>query len=135
MSLERFNQLVAIYSDITFGAQSREGDLAIKNDDQLQSLKALLAEPREYGLSLLPERSADTLKVGEQIRLRADDPRTGIGLLADGFDDVLNFPQGRIREPRFYLIPSAWASTGNAPPDQVQRYRHVLRLVKLLGKL
>lgn len=132
MSLERFNRLAVIYSDITFGAQSREGDLTIKNDDQLQSLKSLLAEPREYALSLLPERPTDTLKVGETIRLRADDPRTGIGLLADEFDDVLNFPQGRIREPRFYLIPVAWASTGNAPPDQVQRYRHVLSLVKLL---
>ncbi|EOG8379548.1 hypothetical protein [Pseudomonas aeruginosa] len=132
MSLERFNRLAVIYSDITFGAQSREGDLTIKNDDQLQSLKSLLAEPREYALFLLPERPTDALKVGETIRLRADDPRTGIGLLADEFDDVLNFPQGRIREPRFYLIPVAWASTGNAPPDQVQRYRHVLSLVKLL---
>ncbi len=132
MSLERFRQLAAIYGDITFADQSREGDLTIKNDDQLENLKSLLADPREYALSLLPERHANTLRVGETIRLSADDPRTGIGLLADEFEDVLNFPQGRIREPRFYLIPKAWASTSDTPPAQVQQYRHVLSLVKLL---
>ncbi|MGH8381324.1 hypothetical protein [Pseudomonas sp.] len=132
MSQESFNRLVALYRAITFVPGTREGSLTIADRDQLHELQNLLAEPRQYGISLLDERLPASLNVGETIRLHADDPRTGVGLLAERFEEVLAFPSSRIKEPRFYLLPQAWACTDNAPPEQIQLYRHVLRFIKLL---
>ncbi|MBD8604927.1 hypothetical protein IFT80_20000 [Pseudomonas sp. CFBP 8771] len=132
MSQESFNRLVALYRAITFVPGTREGSLTIADTNQLNELQNLLTEPRQYGISLLDERLPASLNVGETIRLHADDPRIGVGLLAERFEDVLAFPSSRIKEPRFYLLPLAWACTDNTPPEQIQRYRHVLCFIKLL---
>lgn len=132
MSQESFKRLVALYRAITFAPGAREGSLTIADADQLHELQRLLAEPRQYGVSLLDGRLPASLNVGETIRLHADDPRIGVGLLAERFEEVLAFPSGRIKEPRFYLLHQAWACTDNAPPEQVQRYRHILNFIKLL---
>lgn len=134
MSQDRFNRLVALYRAIAFDPGAREGNLTIADTNQLHELQHLLAEPRQYGLTLIPDRPPESLQVGEITRLHADDPRIAIGLLAERFEEVLAFPSGRIKEPRFYLLPQAWACTDHAPPEQVQRYRHVLDFIKLLAE-
>lgn len=134
MSQDRFNRLVALYRAIAFDPGTREGNLTIADTDQLREFQYLLAEPRQYGLTLIADRPPESLQVGETIRLHADDPRIAVGLLTERFEDVLTFPSGRIKEPRFYLLPQAWACTDNAPPEQVQRYRHVLDFINLLAE-
>lgn len=129
---ERFNDIAAIYQAITFTPGSRYGKLHITDKPLLDQLQSLLDNPREYGLFLC---SADTIAVGNTIDIRVDDPRTGLGLLADTFADVLKFQRGCTREPRFYLIKDKWCSLDtHGEPEIVRKYRLTLQLIKLLSE-
>ncbi|WP_374351664.1 hypothetical protein [Chitinimonas sp.] len=133
MSQEKFDQLVSLYRAINFQQGSRDGDLTIADEAQRSLLLNLLDDCREFGLSL-PTGEITQVIVGGTLRLRADDPRTGIGLLADTFDDVLKFRSGRIKTPRYYLLDAGWAVGDTDPPDLVSRYAQVLALIDLLGE-
>lgn len=131
-----FKNLVSLYKAVKWEARqelySRSCSLTVSDTDQLELLKSLLADHREYGLLLIQPYSPQEIFVGTIVQLKAEDPRTGLGLLADTFDNVLAFPRGRIKEPRFYLIDPPWAAGDQNPPDIVVRYRLVLELINIL---
>lgn len=129
---ERFHDLAAIYQAITFEPESRYGKLHITDELLLSQLQTLLDDRREYGLTLC---SDDAVTVGNTVSIHIDDPRTGLGLLADTFADVLKFRQGCIREPRFYLINDKWCSLDALDePEIVRKYRLILKLINLLSE-
>jgi len=131
MSQERFNRLVKVYKSVTVTPGSRQGTLTISNEDLLQDLRIVASSEREYGVLLTENPSLDAVEVGGVYQVELDEPRTGICILADSFDEVLTFQGGYIREPRFFLLPSMWACSDNAPPELVSRYRTVISLIKL----
>lgn len=133
MSRPGFEQLVSLYRVTRFRPGGRDGELPVSSPDQAELLRAILDDYREFGLKLAPGQS-ETFGVGETVRVRAEDPRTGLGLLADTFDDILRFPGGRIREPRFFVIDQGGSSYDADPPPLLRRYRQVLDFVRLLGE-
>lgn len=131
---QRFRRLVSLYREAEFTPNSRDCTLTIADDDQLELLLSLLGAPREYGVELRHPFSEEKLGVGIRVSLRAGDPRIGLGLLADSFDDVLCFTGGRIKAPRFFLIGSRWATGDQHPPEVVDRYHKILALISLLAE-
>jgi len=133
MSRPGFEQLASLYRVIRFQAGRRDGELLVSSDDQKELLRAILGDYREFALKLAPGQS-ETFGIGDTVRVRAEDPRTGLGLLADSFDDVLCFPGGRIKEPRFFVIDKGCSSYDADLPAMQRRYRQVLEFVRLLGE-
>ncbi len=131
---QRFKQLISLYREVEFSPSSRDGTLIIADVNQLALLRTLLENPREFGLELRYPYSEENLSIGTEVRLNARDPRIGLGLLADTFDDVLRFTNGRIKAPRFFLIDSRWATGDPNPPEVVDRYHKVLALISLLAE-
>jgi len=129
---QHFKQLVSLYREVKFEPSSRRCSLTVADADQLVMLQTLLADCREYGLTLVQPDSRDEVHVGTIVQLDADDPRIGLGLLAETFDNVLDFPSGRTKEPPFFLIDSSWATDDCNPPDIVCRYRQILLQINLL---
>ncbi|MEX5328065.1 hypothetical protein WCD99_04140 [Pseudomonas paraeruginosa] len=131
MSQERFNRLVNVYRSVVLTPGSRQGVLTITTDALLQDLRVVASSEREYGVLLIGNPNLDSLRTGEVHQVQLDEPRIGIGILADSFDEILTFQNGYIREPRFFLLPLMWACTDNAPPELVSRYRTVISLIKI----
>lgn len=134
MTLLTFDKLLDIYRAIHFLAGGHEGKLVIADSAQLRDLLAMLAHEREYGLVLTDTREPEELAVGDTVQLRADDPRLGLGLLADNIGDLLRYPNARYKEGRYYLIQDRFAYCDSAPPVSVQRYRLVLSVINLLAE-
>lgn len=131
MSKERFNDLISIYQATTFEHGSRYGDLYIADELMRSRLQTAIDDRREYGISLCSGQVA----VGNTVRLYTEDPRIGIGILADSFSEILSFPKGLIREPRFYLLDSNWCSLDNDnTPLLVSKYRLTIEFINLLSK-
>lgn len=133
MSRPGFKQLASLYAAVRFQAGRRDGELTISSGDQAVLLREILDDYREFGLALAPGQP-ETFGVGDTVSVRAEDPRIGLGLLADSFDDVLRFPGGRIREPRFFVIEQGCSSFDEDPPSLQLRYRQVLEFVRLLSE-
>lgn len=134
MAQTTFNQLVQIYKQITF-FDGRKGRLIINDQVQLDLLKSALDDPRNTGIYLKAPVLQDELIIGSTVEVEAGDPRTGLGLLADNFDDILNFRKGRFEEPRnYYLLPDSWASTDSNPPEIVTKYRALIEFINLLSE-
>ncbi len=131
---QRFKQLVSLYRTVEFAPGSRGGTLTIADTNQLDLLRTLLSNTREYGLELRHPYSEEDLSVGTEVSIRASDPRIGLGLLADSFNDVLCFTGGRIKAPRFFLIDARWATGDPNPPEVIERYHKVLALISLLAE-
>ncbi len=128
-----FEQLVDLYRAIRFETGGRVGELPISSDDQSELLRLILGEDREFGLALVPGQT-EMFGVGDTVRVRAEDPRIGLGLVADSFDDVLRFPGSRITEPRFFVIDKGFSSLDISPQPLHVLYRRVLEFVHLLGE-
>lgn len=133
MSRLGFEQLVSLYRAIRFQAGRRDGELLVSSADQAELLREILSDYHEFALKLASGQS-EAFGVGDTVRVKADDPRIGLGLLADTFDDVLRFPAGRVREPRYFVIDQGCSSYLADPPELQRRYRQVLEFVRLLGE-
>lgn len=111
----------------------RKGYFTAADKGELELLKSALADSTNTGVHLLQPFDIEKLTVGTRVKLELSDPRTGLGLLADSFDDVLQFRKGKIQKSRFYLIENAWYSEDDNGPAIVDKYLSVLKLVELLG--
>lgn len=131
MSKEHFVDLTAIYKATTFNLGSRYGDLHLVDDEMCSMLNKMIDDPREYGITL----GNGNVAPNQTVTLRFDDPRTGVGLLADHFSEILSFPKGHIQEPRFYLLGPNYCSLDTTnPPELVSKYRLILELIKLFSE-
>lgn len=133
MNKPGFDQLLALYRAFRFRPGTRACELLIATEEQAELLRSILREKHEFGVSLRATQG-ESFAVGDIVQLQADDPRVGLGLLADDFDDVLTFRTGRIKEHRFFLIEPRYACTDLDPPEIVRRYRQVLELISLLAE-
>lgn len=107
----------------------------IRDDELLGAVSRCLADPDETGLSVDgtdPER----LKPGERLAVEIGTPRLGFARLRGSIDDLLRLPQDRSEEPKHYILmaPALFVSPDNDVPDDVRRYRLLLRFVALLAE-
>lgn len=134
MTNPTFSDLIKLYKAIDFPAGSREATLHIQDQKVLSLLHKIISNEtweEDTGLSLAQGKS-DSWAVGSTVKIFVDDPKVKLGLLADSFEDVLNFPEGLLQEPPFFLKDSKWASTDPNPPLIVQKYRVLLDFIGAL---
>lgn len=132
MSLNKFDQLVALYRAINFQANSRIGTLTITSGEQLAATRALLAiDTDEYGLQVL-QGNPDAIQIGDTIQLEIGEPKIAIGIVATNLDDLLLAPKARIKEPRrYYVISDKFCVSDRIVPPSIELYRKVIELISL----
>lgn len=133
MSQAKFDNLVAIYRAMDFGANSRRGKLTIADDAQRESVTKMLSDDNdEYGLKIL-QGNADALQIGDVVELEITDPKISIGIVATDYDELLLSPKAQIREPgRYFILSDKFSKTDHVVPDLVERYRNLLKFIELL---
>lgn len=100
-----------------------------------QAFNAVRHDELRFGV-IAKDQVVDDVAVGTSIQVELNDPATGLGLLADSFDDVLLFPRGRSVVPSFFWLEHRLAYTDeglNDIPIYI-RYKLVIELVSLLAK-
>ncbi len=117
------------------GGSDRVGVLTLATHELVQAFKAVRKDERKYGIATR-QHLGDDIAVGASINVELGDPATGLGLLADTFDDVLQFPRGRSAVPRFFWLEHQVAHTdeGLSAIPLFIRYKQVVALVALLAK-
>lgn len=128
--------LVPLYRQTELdGGASRVGTLNLTTPDLAQAFNAVRHDERRFGV-IAKDQVVDDVTVGTSIQVELGDPATGLGLLADSFDDVLLFPRGRSVVPSFFWLEHRLAYTDeglNDIPIYI-RYKLVIELVSLLAK-
>ena len=128
--------LVPLYRQTQLcGGSGRTGVLTLDTAELVDVFNMVRNDERRYGIVLRQDVSAG-IALGTSVEVELVDPATGLGLLADKFDDVLQFPRGRSTVPRFF-----WLEHGLAHADDelnshavFTRYKQVIELVSLLAK-
>lgn len=127
--------LLPLYRSTTLSGRGRMGELVLSNANLIQTLEKVKGNEDKYGVAIwgLP---AQSYRVGDKIKIELRDPRTGLGLIADTFDDVLKFPRGRSTCPRFFWLEKSLAYSDEAlTKDRTfSRYQLVIEWVNLLAE-
>lgn len=126
--------LLPVYRAAVFTAGQRRATLVISSDQILQSLSEALEKPEKFGVALASDETG-VPAVGATVTLDFEDPRTGLGLLAGTFADVLLFPRGTVVAPKYFLIDKrvAYSDIALQGMPEVVRYGKTMDLVQLLG--
>lgn len=128
-NVAKFEQLITLYRDIQFLANSRLGKFKITNIEQLNLLNLLLEDRGDFGLSL----HSGSLLIGETVELDISDPKMAICLIATNLDNLLTAPKAKLRErPHYFVVDSKFSSLDEVIPESITNYRQVLKLINLI---
>lgn len=129
----KFSDLLPIYR-----AMNKVGGsiyhLVVANDILKASLALAVDESNidESGITVR-EGDYNDIKIGDAFVIVVEQPRIGLGILADSFADYLNATGSRVKERNnFYIINDDYSSGDERSPVVFNRYRQVLRLVSLI---
>ncbi|MBP6276681.1 MAG: hypothetical protein KA393_04665 [Limnohabitans sp.] len=128
--------LVPLYRQTKLdGRDSRAGVLNLTTPELAKTFNQVRLDERKFGV-VAKNQVVDDAAVGTSIQVELGDPATGLGLLADTFDDVLQFPRGRSVVPRFFWLEHGLAHTDKGLNDipLFTHYKLVIALVSLLAK-
>lgn len=127
--------LVPLYQATSFEVGQRTGVLIIKTAELLEQLNTVLSDEHKYGITLKSIQNS-TLAIGDAVDLHLNEPRVGLGLLADSFSDVLCYPRGTVTAPKFFLLDLhlAYSDLALEQVEKFANYKKVLRLLELLGE-
>lgn len=132
----KFLDLLPIYRAME-GMPNAEYRLQVTNEVLLKSLVLAIDDSNvdESGISV---RQGDyqNIKLNDVFQLDVSQPRIGLGILSRDFSTYISSTIGaRIKErDNFYLIADGFFSADEKIPVVVNKYRQVLRLVRLLGE-
>ncbi|MGU9822009.1 hypothetical protein [Pseudomonas sp. LF090] len=132
----RFADLLPIYRAMEV-APNGDYRLQITNEVLLDALVLALDDSNveESGISV---RQGDykNVKLNDVFQLDVAQPRIGLGILSHDFSTYINSTAGaRVKErDNYYLIEGGFFSADQNVPVVVNKYRQILRLVKLLGE-
>ncbi|MCX4163578.1 MULTISPECIES: hypothetical protein [Paraburkholderia] len=130
MSDAKFETLLTLYRAADFG-EGRAATLTVSNESINEALTTCLSDAREYAVGL--DADSDEFAIGSTVNVVFEDPRTGLGALARSLSEILQPTRYRLKEPNdYFLIDSKFAKNDGEIPSDVQKYRQVLRLIKLL---
>lgn len=128
--------LVPLYRQTQLrGGSGRVGVLTLATSDLVDAFNEVRKDERRFGIAVRQHVDAD-IAVGASIEVELGDPATGLGLLADTFDDVLQFPRGRSEVPRFFWLEHglAYRDDGLNAVTPFPIYKQVVEFVALLAK-
>ena len=127
--------LVPLYRHTRLAGNTRVGVLRLATADLANAFNAIRLDERKFGIIACETVDCD-VAAKTLVRVKLEDPATHLGLLADVFDDVLKFGDGRSNEPRFF-----WLQHGLAYSDEDLKkipvyvnYKLVIELVSLLSE-
>jgi hypothetical protein len=126
--------LVPLYRQTELdGGGGRVGALNLTTPELAQAFKEVRHDEQKFGI--VAKDQIDDVAVGTSLRVELGDPATGLGLLADTFDDVLLFPRGRSVVPRFFWLEYRLAHNDKGLNDipLYALYKLVIELVSLLA--
>jgi hypothetical protein len=132
MSEAKFETLCTLYRAADFG-QGHAASLIISNEEIHKALETCLSDVSEYAVGL----DADEVKfpIGSTVQLQFGAPRSGLGTLADNLAQLLGSTRARLQEPKdYFLIDGKFAKNDAKIPDDVEKYRLVLRLIEEFQK-
>jgi hypothetical protein len=126
--------LLPLYRAAVFADGQTRATIAITSDQILRALSDALEKTEKFGVALAPGETIEPA-VGVSVSLDFGDPRTGLGLLAGTFADVLRFPGGTVATPKYFLIDKrvAYSDVALLNIPEAVRYGKALDLVQLLG--
>jgi hypothetical protein len=128
--------LIPLYRQVQLvGKSGRTGVINLTTDELVKAFNDVLNDERRFGV-VAQQDVGSSIELGAAIEIELVDPATGLGLLADKFDDVLQFPRGRSKMPRFFWLERqlAYSDEGLSAIPVVRRYKQVIELVALLAK-
>jgi len=128
--------LVPLYRQTQLrGGSGRVGVLTLATAELVDAFNEVRKDERRFGITARQDVDA-SIAVGAAIEVELGDPATGLGLLADTLDDVLQFPRGRSTMPRFFWLEHGLTHTDDGldavAPFPV--YKQVVAFVALLAK-
>lgn len=131
----KFSDLVPIYRAIQ-SATDGKYTINITNELLQNSLVQAVDEHNtdESGITVL-QGDYTRIRVGDTFSLDISQPRVGLGILAPNFATYLTATTGaRVKErDNYYLLAERYCSTDQPALVIVNRYRQVLRFVRLLA--
>ncbi|MEE1924652.1 hypothetical protein V0R50_21615 [Pseudomonas sp. 148P] len=131
----KFSDLLPIYRAME-KASGGGFTLKITNDLLQRSLTQAVDEQNfeESGVTVLQGDYAD-IKLNDVFLLDVSPPRVGMGILAENFAKYISATAGaRVKErDNYYLIEEKFSSADQKTLVVVNRYRQVLRLIRLLA--
>lgn len=131
----QFKDLLVLYRSARFEQDGGVAHLEISNQQHLDALKLCLSSDGNLDDSgvQLEVGDPDNLAVGQQVQLRLNAPRSGLGKLAKNIDHLVRIDNAFIEEPkRYFLIEEKYAKGDQIVPDVVLRYRKLLAFIDLL---
>ena len=125
--------LVPLYRHTRLVGNTRFGVLRLATADLADAFNAIRLEERKFGVIACGNVERD-LAANTLVQVELSDPATHLGLLADVFDDVLKFGDGRFNEPRFFWLQYglAYSDEGLKNIPVYVNYKLVTELVSLL---
>ncbi len=131
----KFSDLVPIYRAIEI-AEGGKYTLSITNELLRDALAQAVDDHNadESGITVL-QGDYTQIRVGDTFSLDISQPRVGLGILATNFSMYLTSTTGaRVKErDNYYLLEERFCSTDQSPLVNVNRYRQVIRFVRLLA--
>lgn len=134
MSSIRFEHLLTIYRAAKFEEGARTATVELKDKDLVDAVAFALKDENldDSGISMAQGES-DHVRVGTTISLTVGEPRSGLGILAGNFEDLLSVKSACIGEPkRYFLIREAFTRDDEVVPTDIVKYRKLLSFIALL---
>lgn len=127
--------LLPLYRSTTLAGSGRRGELVLSSAELIQKLERVQGDEGKYGV-LNWGQPAQGYQVGDSVKVELSDPRIGLGLIADTFHDVLQFPRGRFECPKFFWLEKSLAYSDEAltKDPTFSRYQLVIEWVALLAE-
>ncbi|GHU04243.1 hypothetical protein FACS1894205_2130 [Alphaproteobacteria bacterium] len=134
MSGVAFSDLVPLYRAIQFCDDATEGTLNIHDPDLLSLVQNAVSDENCTASGLhLKRADIVSVQVGDCVTLGNDWPVPDLGCLAKDMNAFLRFPGAWAKEPKnWFILSLSSAKTDEPAPDDILRYRDVLRLIELL---
>lgn len=131
----QFEDLVRLYRSLTLPAIGGDGVIALKDDQDADVLRQIDEDDRWAEDANIVIHEPTEIEAGKQVRARIGPPALRLGVLASTFDDLLNAPDARLKEPLNYFVLSGLIERETQPPTPDQTgYRSALKLVSLLAE-
>lgn len=127
--------LLPLYRSTSRQGSARKGELLLSTDELIKAFETVCSDERKYGINIEEETPRDC-KIGDRIHVELNDPSVRLGLVAESFQSILDYPRGRSVCPRFFWLGKSLAYNDEALSREpvFSRYQLLLQWVELLAQ-
>lgn len=132
MNIE-FSSLILIYKKMNLEKSDRATILVDSTAliEILELIKDSDNAKYDSGISIIGD--LEEIAIGTTVKIKVEPPKISLGYLAENFSDYLRRPKAKIKETNFFLIDCGVCSTDKDAPNEIKKYRTVLKLVKTIA--